>query len=186
MQNHFSNKHRKLFWYNFKSTDKTDYKDSIESTYIHTINYPAETNEPDNVYGGKVFAENRLANGVYVSEVETERYWLYGAFRVLDVNKGKATLQVDCGDLCEIKCAFNNLWDKYKNACGKNKSRADDLLFLLQKATALVTMLNLNRKCGEVSKSDSVLKDLKNLLGDCDCGCGGCEVQRPVCREHSC
>ena len=145
-------------------------------SYTQTINYPSETNESDMVYGGKIFNDDKLANGVYVTEVETIRYWSYGTnFQVYDESKGKATIQVDCSGMCEIKCSFNKLWDKYKDICGKNKEKSDELLVLLNKATALLTMINLNRKCGEVTKSDSLINQLKELLGNCDCGCGGCD-----------
>jgi hypothetical protein len=165
----------------FSSIDETNYSASEENTYTQTINYPSETNEADNVYGGKIFTENRLANGVYVTEVETERYWIYGAnFKVLDINKGKATIQVDCSGMCEIKCSFNKLWDKYSSACGKNKEKADEFLALLSKATSLLSLINLNRKCGEVRKSDSLINELKDLLGNCDCGCGGCNEDDDV------
>jgi hypothetical protein len=169
------------FCANFSSIDETNYTASEENTYTQTINYPSETNEADNVYGGKIFTENRLANGVYVTEVETERYWIYGAnFKVLDINKGKATIQVDCSGMCEIKCSFNKLWDKYSSACGKNKEKADELLGLLSKATSLLSLINLNRKCGEIRKSDSLINQLKDLLGNCDCGCGGCNEDDDV------
>jgi hypothetical protein len=161
---------------NFSSIDNTNYSGSEEETYTQTINYPSETNEADLVYGGKIFTENRLANGVYVTEVETTRYWNYGAnFKVYDTTKGKATIQVDCSGMCEIKCSFNKLWEKYTEACGKNKVKADELLVILNKATSLLAMINLNRQCGQVIKSDSLLSQLKDVLGNCDCGCGGCD-----------
>lgn len=160
----------------FSSIDRTNYNNSTEESYTQTINYPTETNEADIVYGGKIFNDDKLANGVYVTEVETIRYWSYGTnFQVYDESKGKATIQVDCSGMCEIKCSFNKLWDKYKDICGKNKEKSDELLVLLNKATALLTMINLNRKCGEVTKSDSLINQLKELLGNCDCGCGGCD-----------
>lgn len=166
---------------NFSSIDNTNYSGSEEETYTQTINYPSETNEADLVYGGKIFTENRLANGVYVTEVETTRYWNYGAnFKVYDTTKGKATIQVDCSGMCEIKCSFNKLWEKYTEACGKNKVKADELLVILNKATSLLAMINLNRQCGQVIKSDSLLSQLKDVLGNCDCGCGGCNEDDDV------
>ena len=165
----------------FSSIDRTNYNNSTEESYTQTINYPSETNESDMVYGGKIFNDDKLANGVYVTEVETIRYWSYGTnFQVYDESKGKATIQVDCSGMCEIKCSFNKLWDKYKDICGKNKEKSDELLVLLNKATALLTMINLNRKCGEVTKSDSLINQLKELLGNCDCGCGGCDDDEDI------
>lgn len=171
----------------FKSTDITDYTGSTELTYEHIINYPSETNEPDITTILLEWSDNKLANGTYVSEVRTKREWSFGnGFYVIDEIYGKQDIKVKCESLCDIKCAFNSLWEKYQQNCGVNKSKADELLVKINKATALLTLINANTKCGEVEKTNTYLSQIKDLLGDCDCGCGGdCEEEQiwvsPVC-----
>lgn len=164
----------------FKSTDITDYTGSTELTYEHIINYPSETNEPDITTILLEWSDNKLANGTYVSEVRTKREWSFGnGFYVIDEIYGKQDIKVKCECLCDIKCAFNSLWEKYQQNCGVNKSKADELLIKINKATTLLTLINANTKCGEVEKTDTYLSQIKDLLGECDCGCGGgCEDEQ--------
>lgn len=164
----------------FKSTDITDYTGSTELTYEHIINYPSETNEPDITTIFLEWSDNKLANGTYVSEVRTKREWSFGnGFYVIDEIYGKQDIKVKCECLCDIKCAFNSLWEKYQQNCGVNKPKADELLIKINKATTLLTLINANTKCGEVEKTDTYLSQIKDLLGECDCGCGGgCEDEQ--------
>lgn len=160
----------------FRSTDLTDYSDSDEQDYEHKINYPAETDEEDITTELLDYTDTRLANGTYVTEIKTTRDFLTtGSFYVRWQLKGRKSHKVDCKNICDIKCGMNTLYDKYKTACGKDKSEADRLFKLLNKATALYTLLYMNNGCGDTSKSDTFLAQLKDIIGDCDCGCTDCD-----------
>ena len=160
----------------FRSTDLTDYSNSIELDYIHKINYPAQTDEADIIVDLLDYTDTRLANGTYVTEIKTNRvFWVAGVFSVHKEIKGKKSHVVDCKSICDIKCGINTLYEKYKAACGVDKHEAERLLKLLNKSTMLYTLLYLNNGCGDTSKSDSYLSALKEILGDCDCGCTDCE-----------
>lgn len=160
----------------FRSTDLTDYSDSDEQDYEHKINYPAETDEEDITTELLDYTDTRLANGTYVTEIKTTRDFLTtGSFYVRWQLKGRKSHKVDCKSICDIKCGMNTLYDKYKTACGKDKSEADRLFKLLNKATALYTLLYMNNGCGDTSKSDTFLAQLKDIIGDCDCGCTDCD-----------
>lgn len=160
----------------FRSTDLTDYDDSEEQDYEHKINYPAETDEEDIITGLLDYTDTRLANGTYVTEIKTTRdFNAAGSFYVRWQVTGRKSHKVDCKSICDIKCGMNTLYDKYKTACGKDKTEADRLFKLLNKATALYTLLYMNNGCGDTSKSDNFLAQLKDIIGDCDCGCTDCD-----------
>ena len=155
----------------FTSRDKTDYSNSTMESYLQTIHYPTITHEPDSTYGYYYFTENRLANGVYTVEIETERYWHYGIIDVFDKLHSTKDYAVDCGVLCDVRCAFNNLFDMNKKYCGVDKKKADETQKLLSEATVFMSAINLNLSCGKFNKADDYLLKLKALLGDCDCDC---------------
>ena len=160
----------------FTSTDRTNYTGSNQLTYSHVINYPSETNTADVTTALLSWTDNKLANGTYVTEITTKREWIFGDnFLVVDETKGRKDIKVKCQDVCEIKCAYNSLWEQYKEKCGKDNKKAEALLTKINEATALLTLIDANSKCGEVSKTDTYMAQLKSLLGDCDCGCDGCE-----------
>ena len=155
----------------FTSRDKTDYSGSTKQTYVQTIHYPTIAHEPDSTYGHYYFIENRLANGVYTVEVETERYWHFGIFDVFDKLHSTKDYAVDCGLLCDVRCSFNKLFDMHKSFCGVDKKRADETQRLLSEATVFMSAINLNLSCGNLIKANDYLLKLKTLLGDCDCDC---------------
>lgn len=160
----------------FRSTDLTNYGESVEIDYEHKINYPAETDENDITTELLDYTDTRLANGTYVTEITTTRKFpVVSVFNVTAQIKGKKSHKVDCKSICDIKCGINTLYDKYKSVCGKDKSEADRLFKLLNQATVLYTLLYLNNGCGDTSKSDALLSALKSILGDCDCGCTDCD-----------
>lgn len=160
----------------FTSIDRTSYVGSTQITYSHVINYPSETNTADVTTVLLSWTDNKLANGTYVSEVTTKREWAYGNnFSVIAQISGRKDIKVKCEDACEIKCAFNSLWQQYKDKCGKDNVKAEALLHKINEATALLALINANSKCGETEKTDTYMTQLKSLLGDCDCGCDGCD-----------
>jgi len=160
----------------FTSTDRTNYAGSNQLTYSHVINYPSETNTADVTTAMLSWSDNKLANGTYVTEVTTKREWIFGPnFLVVAQITGRQDIKVKCQDACEIKCAFNSLWEQYKEKCGKDNVKAQSLLSKINEATALLTLINANSKCGEVQKTDTYMAQLKSLLGDCDCNCDGCD-----------
>lgn len=159
----------------FRSTDITSYGSSVEVDYEHIINYPAETDEADINTTLKDYTDSRLANGTYVSEINTTRQFSVGNFILETLLKGKKSFIVDCDSVCDIKCGINSLFDKYKSACGKDKKESDRLMTLLQKATVLYTLIYFNNSCGDNSSSTSYLAQLKSILGDCNCGCTDCD-----------
>ena len=159
----------------FRSTDMTDYGASEEIEYAHKINYPAETDENDIVVTLLDYTDSRLANGTYVTEIVTKRVFpVVGVFSVEKEIKGKKSHTVDCKSVCDIKCGINNLYEKYKAACGSDKTESDRLSKLLSRAAVLYTLIFMNNGCGDTSKSDSYLTQLKAIIGDCDCGCKDC------------
>ena len=158
----------------FKSSDVTNYSGTTQVTYLHKIYYPQNLLLTPVSATTLVWSENRLANGTYLTEITTKRNFLFGQnYVVVDTLTGRKDLQVDCGGLCVIKCGFANLWKQYKAACGKDKYEADRLMKLVQKAIALITLMNLTKNCGESEVGNAYLAEIKTLLGDCDCG-GGC------------
>ncbi len=160
----------------FRSTDLTDYGDSTEVDYEHKINYPAETDEADIVSTLLDYTDSRLANGVYVTEIATDRVFpAVGVFSVQKTIKGKKSHTVDCSSICDIKCGINSLYNQYKAACGKSKAESDRLFKMLNEATLLYSLLYMNSGCGDTQKADSYLSKLKQVIGDCDCGCKDCE-----------
>lgn len=159
----------------FRSTDMTDYGASEEIEYAHKINYPAETDESDIVVTLLDYTDSRLANGTYITEIVTKRVFpVVGVFSVEKEIKGKKSHTVDCKSVCDIKCGINNLYEKYKAACGSDKTESDRLSKLLSRAAVLYTLIFMNNGCGDTSKSDSYLTQLKAIIGDCDCGCKDC------------
>lgn len=157
----------------FTSKDITDYKGSAELDYDHVIHYPQAVGEADEEAHTKVYSENRLANGTYNVEITTNRKWSYGIFSVIDEVKGNRDFKVDCTGLCDLKCAFTNLYEKYDKYSGTNPSDAKILLDKLNKATLLISLMNFFRNCGDIDNGNKFLGKLKDILGDCNCGCGG-------------
>lgn len=158
----------------FRSTDVTSYGDSTEVDYTQTINYPAEADTADIETGLLDYTDNKLANGTYVSQVSTTRDFDFGVFDVRYTITGKKSYVVDCATMCEVKCGINNLYKKYQAACGKDKTEADRLLKMLNKVTLLYTIMSLNNACGTHENSGTYLSKIKDIIGDCDCGCTGC------------
>ena len=163
------------FCANFKSTDKTDYSNTIEISYLHTINYPSETNEPDTTITLKDYLDNRLANGTYVTEITTERVIIMSPiFSIQATLYGKKSIVVDCDSICEIKCGINTLKNKYDAACGNNLKEATRLKAILDDVLRNYMLMLLNNGCGNTSDSNTYLQNIKHLLGDCNCGCDDC------------
>jgi len=163
------------FCANFRSTDKTDYSNTIEISYLHTINYPAETNEPDTTTTLKDYLDNRLANGTYVTEITTERVIIMSPiFSIQATLYGKKSIVVDCDSICEIKCGINTLKNKYDAACGNNLKEATRLKAILDDVLRNYMLMLLNNGCGNTSDSNTYLQNIKHLLGDCNCGCDDC------------
>jgi len=160
----------------FRSTDVTSYGDSTEVDYTQTINYPAEADTADIETGLLDYTDNKLANGTYVSQVSTTRDFDFGVFDVRYTITGKKSYVVDCATMCEVKCGINNLYKKYQAACGKDKTEADRLLKMLNKVTLLYTIMSLNNACGTHENSGTYLSKIKDIIGDCDCGCTDCDA----------
>ena len=160
----------------FRSTDVTDYTNSTEVTYDHTINYPAETNEPDIETGLKDYTDQRLANGTYVTEITTERIiTISPAFSLQAVLYGKKSIIVDCDTICDIKCGINNLNTAYEAACGKQLSVATELKAKLEDVLRYYSIIYINNACGGNIDANSYIQKIKAILGDCDCGCKDCD-----------
>jgi hypothetical protein len=158
----------------FRSTDITNYGDSEDVDYEHIINYPAEADTADITTGLLDYIDSRLANGTYVSQVNATRLFSFGDYSVQYTLKGKQSFVVDCDSICEVKCGINNLYKKYLSACGKDKNEADVLMKKLNKVTLLYTMLVMNNSCGNHENSVSYITQIKDIIGDCDCGCTDC------------
>lgn len=157
------------FCANFTSTDATNYTGSEEVSYEHKIYYPAATLEEPAITGLLEWTDDQLANGVYVSQITTERTWEYGDFSVQETITGSVKYEVDCQKICDVKCAFNGMWDRYEELKGTDAKSAATLLSKINKATTLWTLVQLNRKCGQVDSSNSYMALLKDILGPCDC-----------------
>lgn len=162
------------FCASFTSTDTTNYGDSTKEEYAHKIYYPAPTGEAPIETTLASYKDSRLANGTYTSEVITQRSWTFGSFTVLEELVGRKDIQVDCTGICEIKCGMANLYDKWLRRVSSNKLEADALLKKLNQVTALATLLNWNKSCGKVDKANTYMTSIKEILGDCDCGCTEC------------
>lgn len=163
------------FCANFKSTDKTDYTGTTEVSYSHTINYPAETNEDDIVTTLKDYTDARLANGTYVTEINTERIiTISTVFSVQCVIYGKQSMIVDCDSVCDIKCGINNLNKAYEEACGKNLATSKELKEKINDVLRYYQIIYINNSCGGKFDVDSYIQKIKAILGDCNCGCTDC------------
>ena len=161
------------------SKDITDYSGSTQVDYEHKIYYPAATEEEPALTGLLEWTDDQLANGVYTMQVTTTRTWAYGDnFSVSQTLTGKSDYQVDCSGICDIRCGFNGLWNKYEEIKAKDKKSADILLAKINRATALWTLVSLNRKCGKVDTSNSYMAELKEILGDC--GCDDCGSEEDI------
>ncbi len=158
----------------FRSTDITSYGESVKVDYEHIINYPSETNTPDIETGLSDYTDEQLANGTYVSQISTTRDFNFGTFDVRYTLVGRESFVVDCASLCDVKCGINNLYKKYQEACGKDKHESERLLKMLNKVTLLYTIMTLNNACGTSENSESYISKIKDIIGDCDCGCTGC------------
>lgn len=159
------------FCANFTSTDNTDYGDSVELDYQQRILYPAQADESPLTTSLKSKTDNRLANGTYVTEVTTQRFFIYGDIKVFDKITGRKSIDVDCAGLCEIKCALSNMYQKWEGLVGKNTLEADALFKRLNQADILVALINMNKNCGKISSATVWMEKLKLITGDCDCGC---------------
>lgn len=159
------------FCANFTSTDNTDYGDSVELDYQQRILYPAQADESPLTTSLKSKTDNRLANGTYVTEVTTQRFFIYGDIKVFDEITGRKSIDVDCAGLCEIKCALSNMYQKWEGLVGKNTLEADALFKRLNQADILVSLINMNKNCGKISSATVWMEKLKLITGDCDCGC---------------
>ena len=159
----------------FQSTDKTNYNGTTEISYLHTINYPAETNEADIETTLKDYTDQRLANGTYVSEVSTERIIAISSnFTVQCLIYGRESIIVDCDSICDIKCGINNLNAAYEAECGKNSKEATKLKTMLDNVLRYYSIIYINNACGSKIDTDSYIVKIKAILGDCDCGCTDC------------
>lgn len=159
----------------FQSTDKTNYNGTTEISYLHTINYPAETNEADIETELKDYTDQRLANGTYVSEVSTERVIAISSnFTVQCLIYGRESIIVDCDSICDIKCGINNLNAAYEAECGKNSKEATRLKTMLDNVLRYYSIIYINNACGSKIDTDSYIVKIKAILGDCDCGCTDC------------
>lgn len=159
----------------FQSTDKTNYNGTTEISYLHTINYPAETNEADIETTLKDYTDQRLANGTYVSEVSTERVIAISSnFTVQCLIYGRESIIVDCDSICDIKCGINNLNAAYEAECGKNSKEATKLKTMLDNVLRYYSIIYINNACGSKIDTDSYIVKIKAILGDCDCGCTDC------------
>ena len=159
----------------FQSTDKTNYNGTTEISYLHTINYPAETNEADIETTLKDYTDQRLANGTYVSEVSTERVIAISSnFTVQCLIYGRESIIVDCDSICDIKCGINNLNAAYEAECGKNSKEATRLKTMLDNVLRYYSIIYINNACGSKIDTDSYIVKIKAILGDCDCGCTDC------------
>src|SRR5690606_6186051 len=135
---------------------------------------PSETNTPDIETGLSDYTDEQLANGTYVSQISTTRDFNFGTFDVRYTLVGRESFVVDCASLCDVKCGINNLYKKYQEACGKDKHESERLLKMLNKVTLLYTIMTLNNACGTSENSESYISKIKDIIGDCDCGCTGC------------
>ena len=158
----------------FKSTDKTQYGNSTQVSYLHIINYPSETNEPDINTGLLDYEDLRLANGTYVTQIETERIFFYGSvFQIQDTINGKASIKVDCDSMCDVICGINNLNKEFNKVCGVDDATAKELKAKLDSATRLYILMYWNNSCGKTDKSNVFIQQIKDIIGDCNCGCNG-------------
>ena len=158
----------------FISKDITDYSNSTQLTYSHIIHYPQAVDEPNHTANTLIYSENRLANGTYNIEVVSQRSWNYGVFNVVDTLVGNKDFKVDCSGLCDIKCAFSNLYERYERLSGKNQNEAKVLLEKINKSIVLISLMNFFRNCGDTIGGNKYLNKLKDVLGDCNCGCDDC------------
>jgi len=159
----------------FQSTDKTDYSGTSELSYEHIINYPAETNEDDIETGLKDYTDQRLANGTYVTEINTERIIIISDnFNIQCFIYGKKSIVVDCDSICEVKCGINKLNDAYDAECGKNSKDAIKLKSMLDSVLRYYSIIYINNSCGGKIDVNSYIQKIKAILGDCGCGCKDC------------
>lgn len=84
------------------------------------------------------------------------------------------TFEVACGDLCSIYCCLKALNTRYVNAYNAGNTKdAAEYGALLNRATSLITLMQLAVDCGKNADASANIATLKALL-NCtdDCGCG--------------
>lgn len=107
-----------------------------------------------------------------------------GLVTITDLTNTQEIL-ADCPTLCEMQCALDQVWKKYKEALPKNSGEAANLLAAAEKAFFIMGMYAEKMDCG--SAETSLVADFWDALkitgvnGDCcDC-CTGTSVIRPAC-----
>lgn len=107
-----------------------------------------------------------------------------GLVTITDLTNTQEIL-ADCPTLCEMQCALDQVWRKYKEALPKNSGEAANLLAAAEKAFFIMGMYAEKMDCG--SAETSLVADFWDALkitgvnGDCcDC-CTGTSVIRPAC-----
>ena len=156
----------------FKSIDTTDYSNTEELSYSHTIHYPADVNEADVVTTLKDYLDNRLATGVYTSTVQTKRNTIIDdVYKIQQTLNGSYSVNADCDTICDIKCGIEKMNDKYNELCGCDKHEADILKDKLNAIMRYIVFYNFFNGCGNTDLSNDYIKNIKAIIGDCKCDC---------------
>lgn len=155
--------------------------DSTVEAFEHTVDSPEVDGVPVRAPLVNTLAQNvitpiyRSATSPYVTTATATVLFEYTGYSVREVLEGTASVKVICKSLCCFTGAIKELYSRYTAACSNNPPQIAPLGNQLLKVGSLLDQWNLALQCGDTCELNVIETKLKEILGDCNCGCSDCE-----------
>lgn len=163
-----------------EATDNTNYTVGLINPIItrdFKIHYPPSLRKADVTGTGSILATNTfytLADTTleHSSSLESTLSYDYGIFFIEDIVYGSDVIAVSCsGDICDIFCCKNTLYERFISLKGVNNILANIELQKLLLVSALSELVYSAIRCGKGSLVSGYVSEILKIA-DCKSGCG--------------
>ena len=171
--------------------DRTNYK--YQSIRASSITYDVYAVDPDltviaNHVNVSTFTSSPIVNGRYVFTISNTAVYSFGSGVTVSIVYAVSNKQyfAACNvNLCDAKCAIEDVYAQYQLVKGNGSTQAVDLANKLAQLNSLFMIATLQQSCGDDGLSDTILEIEKVARVKCSCGCGTATSTSAVCCDQT-
>ncbi len=171
--------------------DRTDY--TYQSVRASTITYDVYAVDADltviaNHVNVSTFTDSPIVNGRYVFTISNTAVYDFGNGITVSVVYAVSNKQyfAACNvNLCDAKCAIEDVYAQYQLVKGSGSTQAVQLANQLAQLNSLFMIATLQQSCGDDGLSDTILEIEKVAGVKCSCGCGTATSSLPLCCDQT-
>jgi hypothetical protein len=166
------------------STDTSNYiVDGVTPDVVrtHTINFPIGSNfTPISASTQRIQTDTFTTKTHTIVLDSTLTYDQGDDFCIVDLVRGTREIDVQCdATLCDLYCCLHNLYKRYKEAQGTNRTLAESLREKWVEAESIRSLIKDSYECGKETNVSDLVNDILKI-GDCEPGCGCADGEEPT------